>query len=147
MADFAHWAGLPLTDARLGVESAKHSLSAINVDGRQFWMSASIPVKSRDGSGFALPGFDEFLLGYKDRSYTLHADHASKVVPGGNGVFRPTIVIDGVTVGTWRHTVRSSVLEITTQPFTKMTVDEHSLFAASATNYARFMGMKVKVLG
>jgi hypothetical protein len=48
-----------------------------------------------------LPGFDEFLLGYQDRSLVLPPEHASKIVPGGNGVFRKTIVAGGEVIGTW----------------------------------------------
>src|SRR5665647_1390124 len=34
-----------------------------------------------------LPGFDEIILGYGDRSMTLAPEHADRIVPGGNGVF------------------------------------------------------------
>ncbi len=41
-------------------------------------------------AAFALPGFDEFILGYKDRSAVLDAAHADQVCPGGNGMFVST---------------------------------------------------------
>ena len=58
------------------------------------------------GAGYLLPGFDEFLLGYKDRAAQLDAEHAGRVVPGANGVFRPMVVVGGQIVGTWARTVR-----------------------------------------
>ncbi|MFP5368069.1 MAG: DNA glycosylase AlkZ-like family protein, partial [Actinomycetes bacterium] len=48
-----------------------------------------------------LPGFDEFLLGYQDRRLVLAAEHADRIVPGGNGVFKKTLVAGGEVVGTW----------------------------------------------
>jgi hypothetical protein len=42
-------------------------------------------------SSFLLPGFDEYMLGYKDRSAALHTDHTQKIVPGSNGMFLSTI--------------------------------------------------------
>ena len=50
-----------------------------------------------------LPGFDEFVLGYTDRTAQLPKEHFLTIVPGGNGVFLPTIVVDGQVVGTWRR--------------------------------------------
>ena len=48
-----------------------------------------------------LPGFDEFLLGYKDRSAVLPLEHSDRIVPGGNGVFKKTLVAGGEVIGTW----------------------------------------------
>ena len=33
---------------------------------------------------------------------------ADRIVPGGNGMFRPTVVSDGRIVGTWQWTGRGS---------------------------------------
>nr|WP_258073503.1 crosslink repair DNA glycosylase YcaQ family protein [Arthrobacter sp. 08Y14] len=49
-----------------------------------------------------LPGFDEWILGYTDRSLTASPAMFEALVPGRNGIFRPAVVVDGVTVGTWR---------------------------------------------
>ena len=42
------------------------------------------------------------MLGYGERAEILDAAHADRIVPGGNGVFRPTIVRDGRVVGAWK---------------------------------------------
>ena len=56
----------------------------------------------------ALPGFDEFLLGYTDRSLVLPPEHADKIVPGGNGVFKKTIVAGGQVIGTWAGSAQTA---------------------------------------
>ena len=50
-----------------------------------------------------LPAFDEYLLGYQDRRAVLDDEHFERIVPGGNGIFKPTIVANGRVVGTWRR--------------------------------------------
>ena len=55
-----------------------------------------------------LPGFDEYLLGYSDRNAPLAGMHSTAIVPGGNGVFRPTVVIDGEVVSAWKRERRRS---------------------------------------
>jgi hypothetical protein len=57
----------------------------------------------RAASVRVLPGFDEYLLGYQDRSLPLAAEHSQRIVPGNNGIFLPTIVAKGRIVGTWRR--------------------------------------------
>ena len=49
-----------------------------------------------------VPGFDEWILGYADRSLVAGPAALAALVPGGNGVFRPAVLVDGVVVGTWR---------------------------------------------
>lgn len=50
-----------------------------------------------------LPGFDEFVLGYTDRTAQLSKEHFLRIVPGGNGVFSSTVIVNGAIVGTWRR--------------------------------------------
>jgi hypothetical protein len=47
-----------------------------------------------------LPGFDELLFGYEDRSPTLPAERDDAVL-GNNGRRRNTVVSDGRVVATW----------------------------------------------
>jgi hypothetical protein len=49
-----------------------------------------------------LPGFEEYVLGVKDRSGIVPHGGMERLVPGGNGIFRPTILVDGLIRGTWR---------------------------------------------
>src|SRR5690606_2750187 len=37
-----------------------------------------------------LPGFDELVLGYRDRLYLMDEARHDAITPGGNGVFRRT---------------------------------------------------------
>lgn len=80
--DFAWWAGLTLEEARI-----------VPIPEEQAWQAA--------GGRHLLPGFDEFLLGYQDRSAVLAPEDAPRIVPGGNGVFKPIVVEQGKVVGTW----------------------------------------------
>jgi hypothetical protein len=65
-----------------------------------------------------LPGFDEFVLGYRDRTTILAPEFADRIVPGNNGMFRPTVVLGGQVVGTWQWTGRGAKRTLTATPFT-----------------------------
>jgi hypothetical protein len=106
LRDFAWWTQLPLTGVRTAFEDIKGQLVEFQSGGTAYWMSPETAGLLDDGlpgqrTVLLLPGFDEFLLGYQDRSLVLAPEHANRIVPGGNGVFKKTLVSGGVVVGTW----------------------------------------------
>jgi len=140
VADFIWWSGLSAGDARSGFEAIKSNLARETVDGQTYWMPPDAVLPKAQAQAFALPGFDEYLLGYKDRSAVLEAAHAGKVCPGGNGVFAPTIVVKGRVAGTWKRSFRKSSVEVTATAFTGLTKTERRAFKEAAGRYAAFMG-------
>ena len=102
VADFAWWSGQTLTDARRGVAQLGAQLGTAGYQGATHYFPADDPPGSEaSGALHLLPGFDEFLLGYQDRSAALDWEFAALVCPGGNGMFAPTIVQGGRVIGTW----------------------------------------------
>jgi hypothetical protein len=124
--DLTRWANLTAADVRTGLALALPRLARIEVDGVQYFMDPRTPelldASLRRAKGvFLLPGFDEFILGYADRTAVLAAEFANLIVPGGNGMFKPTVVSAGQVVGTWKHTRRGAKRTIEATPFTSFT--------------------------
>jgi hypothetical protein len=121
--DLARWAGLPLRDARAGLAVVRPRLAALDVDGIEHVMDPATPDRlaacREDAEDVVLlPGFDEFVLGYRDRSTILAPEFAERIVPGNNGMFRPTVVLGGQVIGTWQWTGRGAKRVVTATPFT-----------------------------
>ena len=141
--DFATWSGLPVGEARAGLEAVKSLLVQEIITGEQYWRSPSTPAVPAS-SVHLLPGFDEYLLGYKDRSAVLDSQHAPRVSPGKNGIFYPTIVIDGRVVGLWKRSFNKGAVIVKPEPFDNtLTADEEHAFAAAAQRYGEFLEMPV----
>lgn len=124
--DFTRWTKLVAADVRTGLAIARPRLDRFEVDGVEYLMDPETPEKlaacRREARGvFLLPGFDEFVLGYGDRGAVLAAEFADRIVPGGNGVFRPTVVHAGTIVGTWKHSGRGAKRTIEATPFESFT--------------------------
>ena len=122
LGDLARWAGMTLTDARAGLAVARPQLTSLDVDGAEYLMDPETPERlasaRADSEGvLLLPGFDELLLGYGDRSAVLDPAFAERIVPGGNGMFRPTVVSAGRVVGTWRHAGSGARRTLEAHPF------------------------------
>ena len=140
--DFAWWAGLPVADAKAGLEAAKPGLISETMRGKECWMAndATDQTAHEGSSVCLLPGFDEYLLGYKDRSAVLAREYAPKIVPGNNGVFLPTIVVAGQVVGTWKRRLKKHSIDITLSPFTQLGDAEERVIEA-ARCYSAFIGL------
>ena len=122
--DLARWAGLRITEARAGLAGALPELTRLEVDGIDYFLDPGTPellaaCREQARGTFLLPGFDEFVLGYADRGAVLEPVFADRIVPGGNGMFRPTVVHDGRIVGTWRWTGRGVTRTVDPTPFTE----------------------------
>lgn len=144
LQDFAWWLGLPMADARAGLEAVKSQLVETVIDGVSYWMPPPTMTPQPDPA-YAPPGFDEYLLGYKVRDAVLDSQHANKVCPGKNGVFFPTMVLGGRMVGVWKRTVKRGALVIDPQPFVPLSDEDMAAFSAAAQRFGEFWGMPVVV--
>ena len=120
----------------------------LKFQGTGYWLSPETAALLDDGvpAGrlvLALPGFDEFLLGYTERSLVLTPEHANKIVPGGNGVFRKTIVAGGQVVGTWDVSRNGGAVVVVPEPFDDvkgLRPAAQRSFELQAAKYRRFLG-------
>jgi hypothetical protein len=147
LLDFARWAGITRTEARAGLEAAKAGLRMEKGNGQTYWMSPDAPGKHADkrSSVHLLPSFDEYLLGYKDRSAVLAPEHAAKIVPGNNGVFFPMLVVGDQVLGTWKRTLDKNALAIVLNPFTSLGEAKEQMNEAAKT-YSDFLGLPLSSL-
>ena len=107
MRDFAWWSGLTLTDARTALAAAGDALASFDdehlVAADAGWAADPASTTPRTSRRFVLAAFDEYFLGYTDRSDVCDPLHAPRVVPGLNGVFQPILVNGaGVVEGLWK---------------------------------------------
>ncbi len=107
-------------EIRVGTNARRE---VVTVDGTEHYLDPATPdrlaaaVKEADGV-LLLPGFDEYVLGYGDRTAVVPAEHAQRIVPGNNGMFRPTVVHRGQVVGTWKWAGRGAKRRVEAEPFT-----------------------------
>ncbi|MGC3991233.1 MAG: winged helix DNA-binding domain-containing protein [Chthoniobacteraceae bacterium] len=146
LKDFMWWTGLKSSEARQGLEAAKSQLVSETVDGTTYWLSAAFPsVEGLGPEAHLLPGFDEYLLGYTDRSAVLDAKHAEKIIPGGNGVFMPMLVVEGRIAGTWKRTVKKKAVAVSVLPFIKLKKSTKLEIEKAADFYGKFLGLPAEL--
>lgn len=144
LKDFAGWANLTMGDAKFGLEQAKSALVSETMQGIEYWFSPT--TQAAPGATFLLPGFDEYMLGYKDRSAALPAEHSDRIVPGNNGMFLSTVVINGQIVGTWKRQVRTKSQTITIVPFKQLTATQLRSIRPAVKRYQDYSGVETLLL-
>jgi hypothetical protein len=140
LADFTQWSGLLISEARAGLESIKPELVEELIDNQSYFFSPETP-KPPEHSLYLLPGFDEYVLGYKDRSAVLDAQFANSICPGGNGMFVSTIVSEGRIIGTWKRTIKKNTVDIALNPFRPLHADEMDVLGEAAARFGEFLGL------
>ncbi|MDQ2683116.1 MAG: winged helix DNA-binding domain-containing protein [Chloroflexota bacterium] len=139
IADFARWADLPITKARTAFRAWSDRISSSDETDSGLWFPESSTDSSRGAGLYLLPGFDEFILGYRDRSEVIAPEHLDKLVPGGNGVFRATIVWRGQVVGFWRRTVTARSVRLSAEWLQTPSAAQVDAFDRACREYADFL--------
>jgi hypothetical protein len=147
--DLARWADLTVTDARAGLAAAVGVLTR-TIGGRELFLTeALLDAAAGDATGplpaRALPGFDELVLGYRDRTAQLDADHERLVVPGGNGMFSNTLVLAGRVVGTWKRRELTRSVEILASPFTAIGEPGRRHLTRALDSFGEFVGKQPRI--
>jgi hypothetical protein len=119
VADLARWANLTLTDARQSVAAARGELATFEIDAAEYLLGTETEdvlagCRREAEAVFALPHFDELLLGYRDRSSTLPLERDLNVFANRNGVPAPTIIYRGQVIATWKRPRKGSSAAVET---------------------------------
>jgi hypothetical protein len=129
--DLARWAGLPLRDARAGLQAIASRLRRLP--------GGLVDLAGRPRAG-RLPGprllgtFEPLLLGWASRRDVV-GDEEARVVSGG--VFRNFALVGGRAVAVWR--LSGAELEI--DPFAAISADDAAALGRDAAAVRRFLGI------
>ncbi|MCI2958608.1 winged helix DNA-binding domain-containing protein [Agromyces atrinae] len=141
LADFAWWTGLTLGHARRALAEARHRVEQLPHRDVELWRLRDVAPPPETTSGvLALAAFDEYFLGYRDRSLVCDPAYAAAVIPGGNGVFQPVIVRGGRVIGTWARSGTPSTPTVTARPFTTLAARDRRALARDIRRWADFHG-------
>ncbi|SDS56228.1 Winged helix DNA-binding domain-containing protein [Mucilaginibacter mallensis] len=139
LQDFIAWSGLSITESRAEFEQIRETLTKIEWNDQSYWMTGNYPANNKSSSSIDfLAGFDEYLLGYKDRSLILDAANTGKVILQ-NGIFKPIIIKNGKVIGTWNRVINKNKLNITIELFDK--TDQQTDLSVKIEKYSSFMNL------
>jgi Winged helix DNA-binding domain len=134
-ADFTTWSGLP---AGAALAAVREELTEVEFDGRRGWTLGVVePVPAFR----LLPMFDNYLLGYRDRTAMLDPGRNAQVYVGG--IIKAAVVCDGRVIGIWRldRSARTAAVRVT--PFESFTGRHHDELDRERADIERYLGRPV----
>jgi len=141
--DFAWWSGQTLSAARGGLEAVKDNLSAVKLNNETYWIPQPQPNSSGERArAYLLPGFDEYMLGYMDRTAAIPAEQIKALTPE-NGVFAALVVVDGHVAGTWKRAFGKNSVAVSISSFRSLTSDQHDAVMAAVARYGSFLDVPI----
>ena len=142
-ADLRWWSGLPAAAARAAHQAIADQLVEVDIDGRAMWMLASAANQiaetlARPDTVRLLGPFDPYILGYAKRDLGVPEDQLKQVNAGG-GMIRPTIIRDGVLIGTWQYRSTKTRITITIRPFADLSEAAQAAIKREIDDIARYL--------
>jgi hypothetical protein len=141
--DFSWWSGLSLNDSRLALELNKPNLVSRSLEGQTYWFPESASTRQEKLNNFLLPSYDEFLISYRDRSAILQVYENGRVV-SKNGIFYPTIVLNGKVAGIWKRSIKKDLAVLELDPFEYET-GLIKIIGESIAKYSGFIKKEVRI--
>lgn len=155
--DFAWWGGMTLGQARRGLEMVAKEFERIRVGEVEYWWSGpvgaagGVAARGLTGTGtmkevVLLPAYDEYAVGYKDRSPTVPEEHVKETFHG----LKPVVLVRGRVAGMWKRWVEKGkvVVEVSAlSKWSKATVQGVKREARRWSVFAGAAGMTVKISG
>ncbi|HZW39710.1 MAG TPA: winged helix DNA-binding domain-containing protein [Ignavibacteriaceae bacterium] len=142
--DFYWWSGLTIKEVRIAIEliSKKFNVEKINEENYIF----KNPSKFMKNSGvYLLPAYDEFVISYKDRTALLHPDNHESVI-SMNGIFKPTILVNGKVAGIWKRVTKNNVIKVEINLFGKVNSLNKNLIEKAVSKYSNFLGKEANIV-
>jgi hypothetical protein len=150
LADFSHWAGIPMQEVKLLLPLLEADLGEIPGDKKGRFLlrgdAAALDKGTEKGACIRLlPIFDSFLLAHREKDHLLSAKHYKRVYRN-QGWISPVVLIDGAVAGVWSHKLQGKKLLVAIEPFSKLSRTARAGIEREAEHLARYFesGLKLR---
>ncbi|WP_321479491.1 winged helix DNA-binding domain-containing protein [uncultured Bacteroides sp.] len=143
LQDFIWWSGLSVADAKQAIASIETELISEKFASQELFIHQLYAKELKvDKVLHLLPGFDEYIISYKDRTSVVASEHQSKAFTN-NGTFYPTIMCNGQVVGVWKKSVLKTSIKIDTTFFEQTLQPQQKALAKAENVYLKYLGLPV----
>ena len=144
--DFSWWSGLSVAEAKRGIDMAGAELKPIRIDDVQYWVHGEVPSRPKP-SALLLPNYDEFFIGYRDRSAIGLRLKSARMVTGGSALVAYVIAVDGQLVGAWKRSLGRDAIKLDVNLLDRLTSAEEKRVLAEVRRFETFAGRAVDLRG
>jgi hypothetical protein len=143
--DFTWWSGLTMADAKDGIDAVKSEFVNEVIDGKTYWFdSSAAPVKEKSPTAHLLPNYDEYFIGFKDRSAIGEVAKQANIKANDPSFLANVIILDGQVVGGWKRAIKKDKVLVEFSPIVELTKDQERAVEEAATRYGEFLQVAVE---
>jgi hypothetical protein len=140
-ADFTTWSGLASAKA---IDLIRGELEPVDVDGRPGFTTREPPASVVPAGTVRLAaGFDNYLIGYRDRALLLADEHRAAVYVGG--IIKPTVLLNGRIVAIWRLARAAKAATVQVTPLEALTRSTVRSIEAEVADIGRFIALDTRL--
>jgi len=145
LQDFVWWSGLPVKDARHAIEMIKQNFNSQKIGAQIYWSinSSAAQTKNKDAA-YLLPAYDEYLISYKDRSAVLAFEERKRTI-SINGIFKPTVIANGIVMGIWRKVTKREKIIMETDFFQEINKSLQTTIKLKSAELGNFFKKEVQL--
>jgi len=145
-ADLAVWSGIRAGDARRAWAGIQDRLVQVDTTQGSRWSLRTSRAEAPRGLVRLIPWWDEYLLGWKDRDLVAPPELWTKINRSSGGWLSPTILADGLAVGTWNTKQTPKALQVEVQPFSRLSPTVRGGIRRETEHLSDFLGAPVQPL-
>lgn len=146
--EFARWWGMQPAPAGWILKASTAELAEVDVERSHTWALVEDVPRMQSAVLRApvrlLPGFDVYVAGTRPRESLVEKRFEDRVFRKA-GWISPVVLVDGMAAGTWGHERTSGRIEVTVEPFRKLTAAERKQIREKADLLGSFLGTPATV--
>lgn len=138
--DFIWWSGLTMAQAKEGIESLRKMFVSVEIGRMTYWFDESVsPVEDKAPAVHLLPNYDEYFIGFKDRSAIGKTAQMAGIKANDPSFLAHVIILDGQVIGGWKRNLKKDKLSLECTPIIKLTKAQKAALDLAASQYAEFL--------
>ncbi len=147
--DFRVWLGgrsFDRVEARKVFASLE--LEEVDVAGhRSFVLAGDTAFPDHEPSVKLLPEYDVYVMGFREREHLVPPEARARLLDHARGKYEGPaavrwLLVDGIAGGMWERKKRTRKVELTVEPFRKLTRAQRALVDAEAERIGAFLGLE-----
>lgn len=146
--EFARWWGMQPAPAGRVLKASADELTEVDVEGHHAWiLTKDLPAVGKKKPRLPvrlLGGFDIYVVGTRPRESLVDKQFESLVFRQA-GWISPVVLIDGSAGGVWKHERRAGQVEVTVNPFGKLSAAHRKAINEEADRLGKFLGAPATV--
>jgi hypothetical protein len=116
-----------------------------SVEGRSYWFPAERRVRISSATAHLLPNYDEYFIGFKNRSAFSARLNASGVEERTSALSGHILAINGQIVGGWTRTLVGGKVVVQPNLLLRLSEIERRAAGVAARKLGRFLGLPAEI--